>query len=106
MNKSILAFAALAILAGCAHTHYAKDERYVQRGDDCIVKVDERGIVSRNNADNSTRTVYRNTHCAEVKAQLERPAEKISYAEPTGYRTVKRVYLRNNCKASYGTWCD
>ena len=103
MKKSILAFAALAILAGCSHTHYAKDERYIQRGDDCVVKTDEWGIVSRNNNDMSNRTVYRNTHCAEVKRQLEGGTEKITYAQP---RTVKRVYLRSGCPQSYGTWCE
>ena len=99
MKKSILVFAAVALLAGCSTTHYAKDERYIQSGHDCIVKVDEWGVISRTNSDKYSRVVYPNTHCAEVMNK------KSTAVEPTTTSTVKRVYLRNNCNASYGTWC-
>ena len=104
MKKTILAFAAIAVLAGCAHTHYAKDERYVQSGHDCIVKTSEWGVVARNNVDNSGRTVYPNTHCAEVIGKSA-PVAKTVYSEPATVRTVKRVYLRSGCPGSYGAWC-
>ena len=104
MKKSILALAAIALLAGCSHTHYSKSEQYVQSYDDCIVKTSEQGVVARDNVNKKSRTVHPNTHCAEVIAN-KAPAARTFSAEPATTRTVKRVYLRSGCPSSYGTWC-
>ena len=112
MKKIILSFAAVAVLAGCAsYTQYKKNEIYVQDGYDCIVKTGEWGVVNRTNTDKSNSTVYPNTACAELlnKEPAKEPvAKKVVKVEPTTttIRSVKRVYLRSNCKSSYGTWCE
>jgi hypothetical protein len=107
MKKSILAFATVAMLAGCSYTHYSKGERYIQSGHDCIVKIDERGVVNRTNANNRARAVHPNTACAElIGKSAAKPAPKFAHAEPSAtVRTVKRVYLRHNCR-SYYAWCE
>jgi hypothetical protein len=108
MNKFIFAFAAVAVLAGCSHTHYAKSERYVQDGNDCIVRTSEYGIVSKKNIDDKNRIVHPNTACVELMKSAdaaEASATNVYFNEPVKIQTTKRVYLHNNCKASYGTWC-
>lgn len=119
MKKLILPFTAVAILAGCggSYNHYEKNETYTQDGYDCIVTINEEGVVNRANTDKNDSTVYPNTSCGELlnkKVEAETPAApvvtKVVLAEPqpttTTIRSVKRVYLRNNCKASYGAWCE
>ncbi|MFA7187957.1 MAG: membrane lipoprotein lipid attachment site-containing protein [Alphaproteobacteria bacterium] len=122
MKKLILPFTAVAILAGCggSYNHYEKNETYTQDGYDCIVEINEEGAINHANTDKSDSTVYPNTSCGELlnkkseAAAPEAPAvpvvAKVVLAEPqpttTTIRSVKRVYLRNNCKASYGTWCE
>jgi hypothetical protein len=118
MKKIILSFAAAAMLAGCgsSHTHYSKEERYTQNGHDCIVEINEQGIANRVNADKKSNVVHSNTACAEltkkpIPAQTQfaapAPAANIVYLVPvqTPTRTIRRVYLRSNCRASYGNWC-
>lgn len=100
MKKLILSFLAVAVLSGCAYTHYKKEESYVQSGHDCIVKNAEWGIVDRNDKDAKSRVVYPNTACAELMGKKTAP-QKTTIT----IHSVKRVYMRNNCKASYGTWC-
>jgi uncharacterized lipoprotein len=122
MKKLILSFASIAILAGCggSYTHYQKNEIYTQDGYNCIVESAEEGVVNRTNTDKSNNTVYPNTACAELlnkKSEVAAPVAPVAPAvtkvvladekpETTTIRSVKRVYLRNNCKASYGTWCE
>jgi hypothetical protein len=60
MKKIILTLAAAAALAGCARTWYSNSESYVQSGHDCIVKTNERGVVRKAEANNSSRVVYPN----------------------------------------------
>jgi len=105
MKKSILALAAIALLAGCSTTHYSKSEQYVQSSHDCIVKTTEQGVVAKKNVNEKSRIVHPNTHCAEVIAN-KAPAAKAVPAETNTVRAVKRVYLRSGCPSSYGTWCN
>jgi hypothetical protein len=107
MKKLILSFAAIALLAGCSHTHYAKSERYIQDGRDCIVRNSEYGIINHNNIDDDSRTVHPNTACVELMKPAAAPVatSNVYFNEPVKIQTTKRVYLRNNCKASFGTWC-
>jgi uncharacterized lipoprotein len=115
MKQIILSFAAVAVLAGCStsYTHYQKNEVYTQDGYNCVVESAEEGVVNRTNTDKTNSTTYPNTACAELlnkKPAAEEPAAtKVILAEQpttTTIRSVKRIYLRNNCKASYGTWCE
>lgn len=100
MKKLILSFLATAVLSGCAYTHYKTEASYVQSGHDCIVKNAEWGVVDRTNKDAKSRVVYPNTACAELMGKKTAP-QKTTIT----IHSVKRVYMLNGCKASYGTWC-
>ncbi|NMA32487.1 MAG: hypothetical protein GX944_00970 [Alphaproteobacteria bacterium] len=117
MKKIILSIAAVAVLYGCSssYTHYEKNEIYTQDGFDCIVETGEKGVMDRANTDKTNSVIYPNTACSELlNKKPETPAaptiNKVVFVkQPTSttVRSVKRVYLRNNCaKASYGTWCE
>jgi len=119
MKKTILAFAAVAMLGGCAHTYYSNSEKYIQDYNDCVVKTNEYGVLNKTNTGGKNRVVYPNTTCAEViankSAKTAAPQTDYvapTYTMPTYYYTApaatvrtQRVYLRNNCAASYGQWC-
>ena len=85
MKKTLIAVAAVTMIAGCARDHYDGKVRYTQDGTDCIYTYEQnlnRHTSSRDRLNESKRVVYRDTICSQIVNKTVAKPEPVEIAQP------------------------